>query len=145
QCILVVAYAHKSRALSVLLDVLRESSTHIGFTGPPQLHLHDLGCQPIAALRLSQVFQDELQRIEQRFDHWFSSSRPDPALSTIALKASRGKPWVERSCLSADIGIPLSREPISMGETSPAASQNAACFAMSFMDPVTERFSALAN
>src|SRR3954469_9223576 len=64
--------------------------------------------------------------------------------STNALKASRGKPWVEPSCFSADIGISLSREPISKGETSPAASQYAACLVMSFIDPVTERFSALA-
>src|SRR5690349_17999864 len=39
----------------------------------------------------------------------------DPALSTIALKASRGKPCVEPSCFSADMGILLSREPISNG------------------------------
>ena len=39
---LVIANEHKSRSLAVLLDVIRESSTHISFTGPPQLHCHDL-------------------------------------------------------------------------------------------------------
>jgi hypothetical protein len=39
---LIIANEHKSRSLSMLLDVLLESITHISFTGPPQLHLHDL-------------------------------------------------------------------------------------------------------
>ena len=107
----------------MLLDVLLENITHIGFAGPLQLHFHDLGCQPIAALRFSLGFEDEVTSIEQRFDHRSFSIRHDPALSTIALKASRGKPCAERSCFSADIGIPLSREPISTGETSLADSQ----------------------
>ena len=49
----------------MLLDVFLESITHISFTGPPQLHLHDLGCQPMVALRFSLVFQDELTSVEQ--------------------------------------------------------------------------------
>jgi hypothetical protein len=46
---LVIANEQKPRSLAMLLDVFRERITHIGLTGPPQLHFHDLGCQPIAA------------------------------------------------------------------------------------------------
>jgi len=46
---------------------------------------------------------------------------------------------------SADMGISLSRKPTSNGDWSPSASQYVACFIMSFIEPVTERSSALAN
>jgi hypothetical protein len=47
------------------LDVLRERITHTGLTGSLQLHFHDLGCQPIAALRFALEDQGELTSIEQ--------------------------------------------------------------------------------
>jgi hypothetical protein len=77
-------------------------------------------------LRFALVFQDERTSIKQGFNRRSLSSRHQVAWSTIALKTSRGKPWVEPSCFSADIGIPFNREPISTDETSPAASQYAA-------------------
>jgi hypothetical protein len=60
----IIGNAHKSRSFSEALNVVLESITHIGLTCSPQLYFYDLCCQPIADLRFSLVFKDELATIE---------------------------------------------------------------------------------
>jgi len=60
----------------MLPDIPVERVTNIGLACPPQFHFHHLRCQPITALWLTLVREDEFAGIEQSVDHTVFSEIP---------------------------------------------------------------------